>query len=70
MKLENTMPDKKYTVTWTIQVTAASARQAAREALAIQRDVFSDATWFAVTEHSSRVTSKTEHIDLDEQVET
>lgn len=58
------MTNKEYTVTWTIQVQASSPRQAAWEALAIQRDVFSDASCFDVKERSSRVTCKSYHVDL------
>lgn len=39
---------KHFKVTWIIDINANTAREAAEAALAIQRDVFSDATYFTV----------------------
>lgn len=49
-----------YTVTWAIDVIADSAEDAAREALEIQRDCFSEATYFNVVEDSSGKTTEVE----------
>lgn len=38
----------RYKVTWVIDIEAGSPRKAAEQALAIQRDVFSTATYFTV----------------------
>jgi hypothetical protein len=43
------IPATEYTVTWTIDLLATSAQDAAAEALAIQRDPLSTATVFTVT---------------------
>lgn len=53
----------EYKVTWTIDLDADSPREAAKEALAIQRDVFLDAVYFEVTDPDG----KTVGIDLGEE---
>jgi DNA polymerase III alpha subunit len=50
----------EYEVNWRIQVEAETPDEAAREALAIMRDQFSEATFFEVTD---RETGETETID-------
>lgn len=42
------MESKQYTVVWEIQITASSKEEAAKEALAIQRDPKSNALVFRV----------------------
>ena len=54
------MPE--YHVTWEIDLAADSPREAAREALAIQRDPGSIATVFDVTDAAGR----TDRVDLEE----
>ena len=49
-----------YEVTWVIDVEADSAEDAARQALAIQRDTNSTATYFTVEDNLNVTT----HIDL------
>ena len=39
----------QYLVTWTIECDADSPKQAAEQALEIQRDSYSEATYFEVT---------------------
>lgn len=55
------MKTKSYRVTWEIDVDASSPRDAAEQALAIQRDVFSDATVFTVKTAGRR----SELVDLE-----
>jgi len=57
----------EYRVTWTIEVDAESEEDAARKALAIQRDVDSTATVFEVARYVSRpaqLMTSTKRIDL------
>jgi len=53
----------EYNVTWTIQIEADSAREAAKKALEIQRDFFSTATVFEVNRDDN---GESETIDLEE----
>jgi len=54
---------KRYRVTWIIDIDATSPRRAAEAALEIQRDVFSEATYFTVKD----VDAGTEmDVDLEE----
>ena len=46
----------EYTITWTIQLSAETPRAAALAALEIQRDVFSSAIVFEVTDKAGTVT--------------
>jgi len=55
-----------YRVVWAIDIEADSPKEAAREALRIQRDRESIATVFVVDEHGS-YGSKSETIDLAEE---
>lgn len=55
-----------YTVTWTISIDATTPEEAAKLALDIQRDPFSTATVFDVTDERETITQvdlfdKTEH---------
>lgn len=52
---------KSYVVTWTIDIEADSAEDAAKQALEIQRDPESIATWFEVKDTKTGVV---EFIDL------
>jgi len=52
----------EHNVTWTIDINADTPREAARQALDIQRDPFSTATMFTVYEHR---TGQTHQIDLE-----
>jgi hypothetical protein len=54
----------EYRVTWEIDVHAKSPREAAREALRIQRDPESIATVFSVRETKSEIPLDDEVIDL------
>ena len=54
---------KRYKVKWTIDIDAASPRKAAEQALEIQRDVFSTATFFQVKDKD---TGKKVDVDLEE----
>jgi len=54
---------KEYLVSWHIDILATSPREAAEEALRIQRDVFSTATVFNVTTENA---TDFETIDLEE----
>lgn len=52
---------KRYRVTWAIDIDADTPEDAARKALAIQRNPHSIATWFEVQHGNS-----TQHVDLDD----
>ncbi len=52
----------EYLVTWEIDLFADSPREAAEQALAIQRDPDSVATVFDVTDETGHI----EHIDLED----
>ena len=47
----NNTEEKEFTVTWTIEMTAEDAEQAAIEALQMMRDPNSEATFFDVTQN-------------------
>lgn len=51
-----------YWITWEIEVDADTPREAAQEALDVQRDEFSTATVFLVTDANGNK----EYIDLEE----
>jgi hypothetical protein len=53
---------KVYTVTWTIEINATSAKDAAEQALRIQRDSSSIATVFDVQEYGKKEVMR---IDFD-----
>ena len=55
----------EYKVTWIIEVEAESMEEAAREALAIQRDPFSEATVFEVTNPETGETDTIDGYDYD-----
>jgi hypothetical protein len=52
---------KSYLVIWRIDIEADNALDAAKEALAIQRDQFAEATFFEVID---KKTKKTEEVDV------
>ena len=45
---------KTYNVVWEIEIDADSPEEAAKEALAVQRDRFSDAVYFTVTDENDQ----------------
>lgn len=55
------MKTKTYKVVWEIDLMAENPREAAEQALEIQRDVFSTATVFNVTDSKGKETA----IDLE-----
>ena len=57
------MKDKHYLVVWEIDIWASSAKRAAEQALAIQRDSRSSATCFRVVKPEN---GETVEIDLEE----
>ena len=59
---------REYLVTWEIQVKACTHREAAEEALKVQRDPDSIATVFFVVEQDEQQSGK--QIDLLEEVDT
>ena len=58
---------KSYLVIWRIDIEADNALDAAKEALAIQRDEFAEATFFEVID---KKTKKTEEVDVLQELET
>ena len=54
----------EYRVTWEIDIEADTPLEAAEEALTIQRDPESTATFFKVWEHFSGVIGKAHTVDL------
>ena len=57
---ESTVRD--YKATWTIELYARSPEEAAHKALAIQRDMYSMATFFVVTDKN---TGRTTEVDIE-----
>jgi hypothetical protein len=54
----------EYRVTWTIEIEAESAKEAAKTALFIQRDPYSTATFFEVTPKTAGGKTKTVRLAL------
>lgn len=54
----------RYKVTWVIDIEAGTPRKAAEQALRIQRDVFSTATYFTVKDMDQ---GTEQDVDLEEE---
>ena len=59
----------EYTVTWTIELDAESPADAARQALAIQRDPESIATFFTVRNNEGGTSHDVDLWEIDNEVE-